>query len=172
MEDMFRVGVVSGAHGIKGAVKVYPTTQDPGRFARLKQVIYKGPGKEASAGEVWTIQSAAPFKNLLLLQVEELTDRSQAEGVKGGSLWIPREEALPLEENEYYVSDVVGAVVTTDEGETLGVVDDVLRTGSNEVFAVRTADGGEILIPSIKDCIISMDLKEKAITVHLLEGLR
>ena len=166
MGDMFRIGVVASVHGIKGAVKVFPTTQEPERFSRLEQV------KEDSEGESWTIQSASPFKNMVLLQVKELTDRNQAEAVKGGTLWIPREEALPLEENEYYISDVVGALVVTEEGETLGMVGDVLTTGSNEVFAVKTPDGQEILIPSIKDCVIAMDLDKKIVTVHLLEGLR
>ena len=172
MEDMFRIGVVSSAHGIKGAVKVFPTTQEPGRLSRLEQVIYKAPGKEDSVGERWTIQSASPFQNMVLIQVKELTDRNQAEAVKGGTLWIPREEALPLEENEYYIADVVGSLVMTEEGETLGIIDDVLMTGSTEVFAVKTSDGQEILIPSIKDCVIAMDLTKKIVTVHLLEGLR
>lgn len=169
MGDMFRIGVVASVHGIKGAVKVFPTTQEPERFSRLEQVIYKAPGKEDSEGESWTIQSASPFKNMVLLQVKELTDRNQAEAVKGGTLWIPREEALPLEENEYYISDVVGALVVTEEGETLGMVGDVLTTGSNEVFAVKTPDGQEILIPSIKDCVIAMDLDKKIVTYTYLK---
>ena len=105
-------------------------------------------------------------------QLEGIEDRNQAELMRGGSLWVPREEAVRLEEDEFYLADFVGALGTEEDGTQLGQVKEILQTGSNEVLAVQEPSGRELLIPVIRDCIRRMDAEEGLIVVHLLEGLR
>ena len=171
-EQLFRVGLVSTAHGIRGALKVFPTTQDPERFRTLKTVRFSRTGEADGIYAEYKVQHVAFLKNQVLLQLEGIEDRNQAELMRGGSLWVPREEAVRLEEDEFYLADFVGALVTEEDGTQLGQVKEILQTGSNEVLAVQEPSGRELLIPVIRDCIRRMDAEEGLIVVHLLEGLR
>ena len=90
---------------------------------------------------------------------------------KGKDLLIPRGEAVPLGENENFIADLIDMEVVTDEGETLGTLIDVMETGANDVYVVETSDGEEILLPAIRDCILDVNVEEKRMTVHVLEGL-
>lgn len=172
MSGFFRVGVITTAHGIKGAIKVYPTTEDPKRFLDLKTVQYSRTGEEEDIERELTIENVQFSKNLVILTLKEIKDRNEAELMKGGSFWIPDEEAIPLGEDEFYIRDFMGAVVKEEDGSLLGQVEDILETGSNEVLAVRKQDGQELLIPVIHDCIVKMDQEKGEISVHLLEGMR
>ena len=171
-EQLFRVGLVSTAHGIRGALKVFPTTQDPERFRTLKKVRFSRTGEAEDICAEYTVQKVSYLNQQVLLQLEEVTDRNQAEQMRGGSLWIPRKDAVPLDEDEFYIADFVGATVWEEDGRVLGTVTEILQTGSNEVLAVRETSGKELLIPVIRDCIRAMNAEEGIITVHLLEGLR
>ena len=171
-EQLFRVGLVSTAHGIRGALKVFPTTQDPERFRTLKTIRFSRTGEADGICAEYKVQHVAFLKNQVLLQLEGIEDRNQAELMRGGSLWVPREEAVRLEEDEFYLADFVGALVTEEDGTQLGQVKEILQTGSNEVLAVQEPSGRELLIPVIRDCIRRMDAEEGLIVVHLLEGLR
>ncbi len=172
MSSWFRVGIVSSAHGIKGAVKVFPTTEDPQRFLALQSVHYSATEEEKDIQRELTIEKVQFFKNLVILTFKEIKDRNDAEAMRGGSFWISDAEALPLEEDEFYIRDFMGAVVKEESGELLGEVEDILSTGSNEVLCVREVNGNELLIPVIHECILSMDAEKSEIIVHLLKGLR
>ena len=108
---------------------------------------------------------------MVLLEFEGINDRNTAETLKDRSLWVGRKDALPLEENEYYVADLIGMRIVSDEGEDLGIVEEMMETGSNYVM-VAVKDGEELLIPFIRDCLVGVDLEQDLITVHLLPGLR
>ncbi len=169
MEKFFEIGVITGTHGIRGTMRVFPTTQDPSRFERLKEVTVENKGKQ----EIFHIKKVAFHKKFVLLTVKEITDINAAELYKNARLLIPDAEAIPLEADEYYTRDLYGLRVVTDEGEELGELAHIYETGANDVYAVRkTPEDKELLIPAIKDCIRNVDLEAGVMTVHLLEGLR
>ncbi len=166
----FEIGKVTGTHGIKGTFRVFPTTEDPSRFELLKEVTFDLNGKK----EVFKIKNVAYQKNMILLTVKEIDDINVALKYKNAAILIPEELAIPLDENEYYTKDLYDMKVYTDEGEYLGFIDNIFVTGANDVYVVKNdeKDVKDLLIPAIKDCILNVDIKEKKMTVHLLEGLR
>lgn len=166
MEQLLQVGVISSTHGVRGEVKVFPTTDDPQRFRSLKNVILDT-GKEQMPLE---IQGVKFFKQFVILKFKGIDNINDIERYKGKSLFVTREDAIELEEDEYYIADLIGMDVTTDEGET-GKLVDVIETGANEVYVVEFEKYGEVLIPAIHDCILDVDIEEMQMKVHLLEGL-
>lgn len=168
MEQLFQVGVITSTHGIRGEVKVFPTTEDPQRFKKLKKLILDT-GKEKIDVE---IASARFFKNMVILKFKGIDDINDVEKYRQSTLWVTRENATPLNEDEWYVADLFGMKVTSDEGEDLGTITDVLQTGANDVYVVEKKGSKEILIPAIKQCILEVDVEAQTMLVHLLPGLR
>ncbi|WP_281713084.1 ribosome maturation factor RimM [Anaerotignum lactatifermentans] len=169
MEQYFEIGKITGTHGIRGAMRVFPTTEDPSRFERLKEIIVEIRGKR----ETFHIQKVAFHKQFVLLTVKEITDINVAELYKNGRILIPDAMAIPLGEDEYYNRDLYGLKVVTEEGEELGELTEIFPTGSNDVYVVKKdGKGKELLLPAIKDCIKNVDLENGVMTVKLLEGLR
>ena len=167
MEQFLRVGVISSTHGVKVEVKVFPTTDDPARFKALKTVLLDT-GKEHKALEITGVKF---FKNKVILKFKGFDNISDIEKYKGMDLLISREDAVPLEENENFIADLIDMTVVTDRGETLGTLVDVLETGANDVYVIETEGKKEILLPAIKDCILDVNVEEKHMLVHVLEGL-
>ena len=170
MEQFLQVGVISSTHGLRGEVKVFPTTDDADvkRFKRLKKVILDT-GKEKLDLE---IQSVRFFKQFVIVKFKGIDDINDIEKYKGKSLFVARENAVELEEDEYYIGDLIGMDVYTDESEErFGVLKDVMETGANEVYIVQSERYGEVLLPAIHECILEVDPEEKKMTVHLMEGL-
>lgn len=173
-EDLFRVGCITTTHGVRGEVKVYPTTEEPQRFKKYKEVFLAGPagkGGQQDIRECMHIESVKFFKQMVIVKFKECTSMEEAERLRGAELYVPREKAVPLKENEYYISDLIGMQVESDEGVMLGMLDDVMQTGANDVYVVKQPDGREILLPAIKECIRLVDVKARHITVHLMPGL-
>ena len=169
MEKYFEIGKITGTHGIRGTMRVFPTTQDPTRFEKLKEVTVEIRGKQ----EVFHVQKVAYQKNMILLTLKEINDINVAELYKNGRILIPDAVAIPLEEDEYYTRDLYGLQVVTDEGEELSELVKIYETGANDVYAVKKdPQEKELLIPAIKDCIRKVDIEAGVMTVHLLEGLR
>lgn len=169
MEQYFEIGKITGTHGIRGTMRVFPTTEDPSRFERLKEIIVEIRGKR----ETFHIQKVAFHKQFVLLTVKEITDINVAELYKNGRILIPDAMAIPLGEDEYYNRDLYGLRVVTEEGEELGEITEIFPTGSNDVYVVKKdGKGKELLLPAIKDCIKNVDLENGVMTVKLLEGLR
>ena len=167
MEELFRVGVISNTHGIRGEVKVYPTTDNVRRFDDLKEVILDT-GKEQLNLHVTSVKY---FKNMVILKFKEFDNINVIIPYKGMDLLVTRENAIPLEEGEYYIADIIGSKVITDEDKILGTLTDVLQTGANDVYVVKTKDGKEVLLPSIEECILDRDIENKIVKVHIMKGL-
>lgn len=166
MEQLLQAGVISSTHGVRGEVKVFPTTDDPQRFKSLKNVILDT-GKEQIPLE---IQGVKFFKQFVILKFKGIDNINDIERYKRRSLFVTREDAVELEEDEYYIADLIGMDVITDEGEE-GKLVDVIETGANEVYVVEFDKYGEVLIPAIHDCILDVDIEAMSMKVHLLEGL-
>lgn len=168
MEDLLQIGVITTTHGVRGEVKVFPTTDDPMRFKKLKQVILDT-GKEQIELEV---AGARFFKNLVILKFKGIDNINDVEQYRQKSLYVTRENAVPLGENEYFIADLIGLKVVSDEGEELGELSDVLQTGANDVYVVSKENTPDLLIPAIRDCIRQVDIENGTMQVHLLAGLR
>ena len=167
MEPYLRVGVISSTHGLKGEVKVFPTTDDPQRFHKLKKV-FLDTGKEYLP---LTIAGVRFFKNQVILQFKEFQDINEVERYRGRDLLIERDQAVPLAENENFIVDLIDLEVFDDTEKRLGVLTDVLQTGANDVYVVETDEGKEILLPAIPSCILEVDLENGRMSVHVPEGL-
>ncbi|WP_333791816.1 ribosome maturation factor RimM [Muricomes intestini] len=166
MEQFLQVGIISSTHGIRGEVKVFPTTDDAVRFKKLKKVILNA-GKEQIPLEIENVKF---FKQFVILKFKGIDNINDIEKYKGKSLFVDRENAVKLEKDEYYIADLIGMQVFTEEGR-LGVLKDVLETGANEVYVVDSDKYGEVLIPAIQQCILDVNVQEQTMKVYLLEGL-
>ncbi len=166
--DLFRVGVITTTHGVKGEVKVFPTTDDPARFKKIKKVILDDKKKQIEL----EIQQARFFKNMVILKFKGIDNINDVEKYRQAELYVTRDMAIPLQKDEYYISDLIGLSVVSDEGEDLGSLFDVMTTGANDVYVLHTPSGEEILLPAIRECILNVDIEAGKMEVHLLEGLR
>ena len=167
MEQTLRVGVITSTHGVHGEVKVFPTTDDPKRFKRLKEVLLDT-GRELKPMEV---ESVKFFKNMVILKFKGFENINDIEIYKGKDLLVTRDKAVKLAPNENFIVDLIGLNVVTDEGEELGVMKDVLQTGANDVYVVEMKNGKEVLLPAIKQCILDVNLEQQKMTVHVMDGL-
>lgn len=167
MEQLLRVGIISSTHGIRGEVKVFPTTDDPNRFKSLKQVIMDT-GEEQINLE---IQGIKFFKNMVILKFKGYDNISDIEKYKGKDLLVTREHAVKLAPDENFIVDLIGLRVVTEDGEAFGTLADVIKTGANDVYVVENQEGKEVLLPAIKECVLDVDLDKGQITVHIMDGL-
>ncbi|MEE1031154.1 MAG: ribosome maturation factor RimM [Ruminococcus sp.] len=167
MEQLLQVGVISSTHGIRGEVKVFPTTDDPNRFKKLKQVILDT-GKEQKDLE---IQGVKFFKQFVILKFKGIDNINDIEKYKGKSLFVTRENAVDLDEDEYFIADLIDMQVVLEDGTEFGTLTDVMETGANDVYCVQTEKYGEVLIPAIKDCILDVDIENGKMMIHLMPGL-
>ncbi len=168
MEDLLQVGVITTTHGVRGEVKVFPTTDDPARFKKLKNVILDT-GREKIDLEVAGVKF---FKNMVILKFKGIDDINDVEKYRKKSLYVTRENAVKLKKNEYFIADLIGLKVESDEGEDLGILSDVLQTGANDVYVLSKEGEDDILLPAIKECVKEVDIENGTILVHLLPGLR
>lgn len=164
---MFRIGVITSTHGLKGEVKVFPTTDDVNRFKKLKKCILRTPKGDLEVEKA----SCKFFKNMVILSFKEFKDINEVEKYKKCELYVTRENAVALEEDEYYISDVLGMKVVDDEKGALGDLKDVLQTGANDVFVVELEDERELLIPVIKECVLDINYETRVISVKLMKGM-
>lgn len=165
--DYLQVGVITTTHGIRGEVKVFPTTDDPARFEELKQVVLDT-GRSQLPLE---IEGVKYFKQFVILKFKGINNINDIEKYCKCPLLVSREDAVALEEDEYFITDMIGMSVVTEDGKTFGVLADVMETGANDVYVVQTEEHGEILLPAIKECILDVDTQNRKMTIHLMEGL-
>ncbi len=167
MEHFLQIGVISSTHGIKGEVKVFPTTDDVNRFKKLKEV-YLDTGKEKLTLHP---ESVKFFKQFVILKFKEYNNINDVEQFRQKSLWVDRQNAVKLRKDEYFIADLIGLKVITDEEKILGTLKDVLQTGANDVYIVEMEDGKEVLLPAIKECVLKVDVEAGEVLVHVMDGL-
>lgn len=167
MESRFQVGIIASTHGIRGEVKVFPTTDDVNRFKKLKEVILDT-GKEEL---LLKIKGVKFFKQFAILKFEGYDNINDIEKYKGKSLYVERENAVRLQKDEYFIADLIGCRVVDEEEQDLGVLKDVLETGANDVYLVESPEGKELLFPAIRECVLKVDVEKQFIQVHVMPGL-
>lgn len=167
MEQLLQVGVITQPHGVRGEVKIFPTTDDPVRFKKLKKVILDT-GKEKLDLEVEHVKF---FKQFVIVKFKEFDNINDIERYKRCPLLVTRENAVSLEEDEYFVADMIGMKVITEDGTEFGTLSDVMETGANDVYVIDSKEHGEVLMPAIKECVLNVDMESGIITVHLMSGL-
>lgn len=167
MEKSLRIGVIVTTHALRGELKVFPTTDDVRRFDDLKKCFIK----LRDGVHMLEPESVRYFKQFVIIKFKGYDNINDVMTFVKKDLLIDREDAVELEEGEYFICDLVGNTVVSDTGERLGVLEDVITSAANNVYIVRRDDGKELLIPVIPDCIVGHDTENKVTTVHLLEGL-
>lgn len=175
MDDVLQVGIITSTHGVRGEVKVFPTTDDTKRFKRLKKVLLDT-GKEMLPLQLENVKF---FKNMVILKFEGLDNVDDVVKYRQKSLYVERKDAVKLQKDEYFIADLIDIEVFTEDEIHLGRLTDVITTGANDVYAVMPAEsslagenaGKEILIPAIRQCILNVNIEERKMTVRLLEGL-
>ena len=167
MENLLQIGVITSTHGIRGEVKVFPTTDEPKKFKKIGKVILDT-GKEE---KVMDIQSVKFFKNLVILKFAGIENMDEAEKLRNKTLWITREQSGPLKKDEYYKADLMELQVYDEADNMLGVITDIFETGANDVYEMETPAGEKILLPAIKDCIKKIDMENRKMTIHVMDGL-
>ncbi len=175
MEEMFRVGVISSTHGLKGEVKVFPTTDDVKRFDYLKDVILVS-NKEKLNLEV---ANARYFKNMVIVKFKGIDDINDIEKYKGAELYVTRENALPLEEGEYYIADLLNCKVYDKNNALIGVLSEVLTSSANDVYVVKITEESaeiyknekEVLIPYVDEYVENINVEEKIVNVKNINRL-
>ncbi len=168
MEEYLRVGVITTTHGVHGEMKVYPTTDDPSRFKKLKKVTAVTP----RGREEWELEQVRFFKQFVIIKAKGIDDMDRAALYRNADLLIERSEAMPCAENEYYISDIIGLTVVTEDGARFGEVVDVLATGANDCYEIkRDGEKNTVLLPAIASCVRNVDLENRVMTVVIPDGL-
>lgn len=167
MISELQVGVITQTHGIKGEVKVFPTTDDPARFRNLKRVIMDT-GKERLELEISGVKF---LKQYVIVGFQGIDSINDVEKYKGARLYVTRDNAVRLRKDEYFVADLIGMKIVTEDGEPFGTIKDVMATGANDVYVVEREDASEVLLPAIRECVRNIDMEQGVITVHIMDGL-
>ncbi len=165
--DLLQIGTVTTTHSLKGEVKVFPLTDDVKRFDDLKEAVLIQKNKQIPVNK----ERVKYFKNLVIVKFREFNDISEVEGLRGAGLFVSRKNAVRLKENEYFETDLIGMDVFDEDETRIGRLEEVIHTGANDVYSVKTEDGRDILIPAIRQCILEVDTDSGRMKVHLLEGL-
>ena len=170
MEELYQVGSITQTHGIRGEVKVFPLTDDISRFKNMKNLLLDG-GKDGYIN--LEVENVRPQKNLVILKFKGIDNINDIEKYKGKGLYVTKENRVKLKKDEYFIADLIGCFVylDTDPDNVFGTISDVMETGANDVYEINLEKGGTVLVPAIKDCVLSVDVEERRIDIHLLEGL-
>ena len=163
------VGRVSRPHGVRGELRVKVLTDYPGRLGQHAYFYLASPDSPEIVRR-YPVEKLRRHKEVLLLKLGGCDDRNGAEELRGQLVQIPTEEAVPLEEGEYYDFQLIGVKVEAESGESLGQVVEVLKTGANDVYVVR-GSWGEVLLPAVKDVVLKLDIEARQMVVNLLPGL-
>ncbi len=169
MTDRFQVGVIASTHGLAGEVNVFPTTEDPNRFKKLKEVtLHTNRGEEIKLH----VQSARFFKKFVIVKFKEFNNINEVEKFRGCELTIERKDALKLNPGEFYCADLIGLDIVDEDGNILGKVSDVIQTGANDVYEMTSENREDkVYIPAIKDCIKEINIEKGQIIIHIMDGL-
>lgn len=175
MLDYLIVGTIINVHGVVGEVKISPTTDDITRFKKMKTAFLCPPENSLSGGERKEIkieQIKFLQNRFVIMKIEGINDRDTANKLRGYEIAVDRAHAVKLPEDSYFIGDLVGCTVYEEDGNVLGVIDDVFPAGGADVYSVCDSNGKSIMIPAIGDVVMNVDIIAKAVTVRLLPGLK
>lgn len=167
MTDYFEIGQIVNTFGIKGMVKIKPFTENLEQFEELKKIYIKN----KKSKKEYKIQEVKYHKQMVLIKFEGVENLEEADLLRGSYVLIDRKDAKPLEEGTYYIVDLLGLEVYTDENILLGKVDDIYNTGSKDIYVVKDNLGKQVLLPGIEEVVKKVDLENKKIIVHIIPGL-
>lgn len=167
MEEYFEIGQIVNTSGLKGEIKIKPFTDDITKFNDFK-TIYVSVKKELKEFKIEKVRFS---KNMVFLKLKGIDTIEEAENYRNLYIKRKRDKDEKLEVDTYYIVDLIGCKVCTDDQKDLGEVIDVFSTGSNDVYVVKDELGKQVLLPAIKEVIKNVDIENKLITVHLMEGL-
>ena len=170
INDLLQIGRIIGTHGIKGEVTVFPLTDDPRRFSILKECFLM---KDADTAKTPAMAVGAKYSNnRVILRLEGVDDRDAAMALKGRTIAVDRENAVKLPPGTYFICDLIGSrVIDDDSGEQIGILGDILQTGSSDIYTVKRENQKDLLLPAIKEVIKAIDIASTTIRVHLIDGL-
>ena len=166
MQKRLEIGQIVNTFGIKGEVKVTPFTDDIRRFDELEKVYVK----TKKESKQYQVENVKYHKNMVLLKLKSIDRIEEAELLRNAFLEVDREDAIPLEEGQYFIVDLIGLEVYTDEGKLLGKVEDIYNAGANDIYVIKDELGKQILLPGIDEVIKEVKLDDRII-VHLIPGL-
>lgn len=167
MTKYLEIGQIVNTFGIKGMVKVKPFTDNIERFSNLEKIYIKNKSGQTE----YKIQEVKYHKNMVLVKFEGIENPEQADLLRNSYLIVDRETEEPLEPGRYYIVDMIGLDVFTDDNECLGKLEDIYNTGSNDIYVVKNELGKQVLLPAIEDVIKNIDMDNKKVIVHLIPGL-
>lgn len=167
MTKYLEIGQIVNTFGIKGMVKIKPFTDNINRFDRLETIYIEN----KKVKKEYKIQEVKYHKNMVLMKLEGIDTVEEADKLRQSYLLVDRKNEEPLEEGVYYIVDLLGLEVYTEEGQCLGKVEDIFNTGSNDIYVVKDELGKQILLPGIQEVLKEVDLEKGKIIVHLIEGL-
>ncbi|MEW4369204.1 ribosome maturation factor RimM [Paenibacillus kandeliae] len=169
-QQWLMVGKIVNTHGIRGELKIYPNTDFPEvRFAPGNKLMMFN--EETGMQQQVEIQSSRLQKNMYVVRFKGFGNINEVEKYKGWTLRVSKDEAVELEEDEFYFHEIIGCEVVTEEGQSLGTITEILTPGANDVWVVKPAKGKDILIPYIHNVVQEINIEEKKIIVHIMEGL-
>jgi 16S rRNA processing protein RimM len=163
------LGRVLRPHGVRGELRIEVLTDYPERILP-GLIVNIGPDPAADDAPKYEITKVRTHQQYLILQVDGVDDRDAADVLREQYIMVALEDAIPLDDDEFYLFQAIGLAVYTDDGESLGAVVDVLETGANDVYVVQ-GPRGEVLLPAIDECIVDVDIDAGKMTVHLMDGL-
>jgi len=170
-EGFLLIGKIVGVHGVRGNVKVYSYAESISTFkAGSSILLIDSEGLEKN----FVIESVKPHKNIILLSLDGIYSRALALPLSGAEVFTEKSKLPEIDENEYYWFDIIGLSVFTLKGEFLGIVESIMTTGSNDVYAVKNSDNlekSELLIPALESVVLKINLEHKKMIVDLPEGL-
>ena len=161
--DIIKLGKITAPQGIKGEVRVYPYTDKPTRFSEIEAVLLNG--------RRCRIEKARYMKNMAILKLEGIDDRNAAEAVRNRELLLPREELWKQPEDTYFVDDLVGCAVVSEDGAPVGTLKTIHSRPAQDLYEIERADGSSFLLPAVKEFVRHVDVANRIITIHLIEGL-
>lgn len=167
MVEYLKIGQIINTHGVKGELKVYPLTDDIKRFKRLKQVWMESP----DGYRAFKVEGVKFVREFPILKLENIATMNDAEKLKNEYIYVDRENAVKLPKDTYFIADLIGMQVFTDDEKLLGTLTDVISTGANDVYEITPPEGKSFLIPAIGHVILDVDIEGRRMKVKLLEGL-
>ena len=167
MEDYFKIGIITSSHGVRGEMKVFPTTDDTRRFKKCREVYIE----DKTGLVMYEVESARVSPDKVLLKLKGIDTPEEAVKLRQRGIFVDREHAVKLSKDEYFIADLIGLQVRNEDGDRIGVIEEVLPTGANDVYQIAMDDGRELLLPAIKDCILEVNVEQGFMRVHVLDGL-